>query len=119
MLLDRGKRTETPSFSTGFEYVPASARPRPIPVPASALSFKLVKVHFKSPSEHAVDLHRYPLEMQFEHDIDLENSHVSPALASNVKGIPQKMMVSAMVEAGQEHEFLKKMLNKLPKDEQY
>jgi hypothetical protein len=43
MLLNRGKRTETPSFSTGFEYVPASARPRPasaLPViPDSALSF--------------------------------------------------------------------------------
>jgi hypothetical protein len=33
-------------------------------------------------------------------------------------GVPQKLMVSAMIEAGQEHEFLKKVLNKLPKDEE-
>lgn len=34
-------------------------------------------------------------------------------------GVPQKLMVSALIEAGQEHAFLKAVLNKLPKDEEY
>jgi len=34
-------------------------------------------------------------------------------------GVPQKLMVSALLEAGQEHGFLKKVLDKLPKDEEY
>jgi len=42
---------------------------------------------------------------------------VRPALAA--MGVPQKLFVSAMVEAGQEHGFLKAVLNKLPKDEEY
>lgn len=40
-----------------------------------------------------------------------------PTLASN--GVAQKLIVSAMVEAGAEHEFLKAVLEKVPKDEEY
>lgn len=42
--------------------------------PDSALSFKMVKVHIKSPSEHTINLQHYPVEMQFEHDLDLDHS---------------------------------------------
>lgn len=85
--------------------------------PDSALSFKMVKVHIKSPSEHTINLQHYPVEMQFEHELDLAHSYVRPALAA--MGVPQKLMVSALLEAGQEHGFLKKVLDKLPKDEEY
>jgi len=42
---------------------------------------------------------------------------VRPALAAI--GVPQKLMVSALIEAGPEHQFLKAVLDKIPKDEEY
>lgn len=82
--------------------------------PDSALSFNLVRVSIKSPSEHTINLQHYPLELQFEHDLDLNHSYIRPALAA--MGVAQKLVVSALIEVGAEHEFLAKILDKIPKD---
>jgi len=42
--------------------------------PDSALSFKMIRIHVKSPSEHTINLQHYPVELQFEHDLDLDHS---------------------------------------------
>jgi len=34
-------------------------------------------------------------------------------------GVPQKLFVSALLDAGREHEFLKAVLEKVPKDETF
>lgn len=42
--------------------------------PRSAVSGNLTKAHFKTPSEHTVMLQHSPLEIQWEHEVNLNKT---------------------------------------------
>jgi len=73
-------------------------------------------VHIKTPSEHTILLQHSPVEMQFEHDLDFKKSYITPLEKAHV---PFKLMVAVLVDPGLKNAFLDKVLDKIPKDEDF